>query len=436
MIEPTVLQRDAASTLFNLPGCRVTDAIDTAGGGRRVLVVSTEPPGCPACGVVSTRVHQRTRQRVRDVPIAGAVEVIWCKRRWICAEDLCAKATFAESTIEVPARARSTVRLRGALVAAVVTSGRAVSETARAYGVSWWAVQTALTAALLVLPEVCDTVVTRLGIDEHRYRSVRYFRTPTGGWRRFEPWMSTIVDVTTGQVLGVVDGRDSAGVGAWLQARPTIWLDQVEVVAIVPREREVPPPSAAFRKALRTHLPFAAVSVDTFHLVKLGNDAMTAVRQRLVRDHKGRRGRLIDPAWANRRLLLRGADTLSPGGWARLEKVFRHDDPTDELGAAWGIKEQLRRLLKTSSLADAHEAKMLLGHYIQVADMPETDRLWNTICVWWPEIEVLIVTGVTNARTEAANTSIKNIKRTGRGFRSPDNYRARILLTSAAKRAA
>ena len=76
MIEPTVLQRDAASTLFNLPGYRGTDAIDTAGGGRRVLVVSTEPPGCPACGVISTRVHQRTRQRVRDVPIAGAVEVI------------------------------------------------------------------------------------------------------------------------------------------------------------------------------------------------------------------------------------------------------------------------------------------------------------------------------------------------------------------------
>ncbi|WP_291797080.1 transposase [Cellulomonas sp.] len=65
--------------------------------------------------------------------------------------------------------------------------------------------------------------------------------------------------------------------------------------------------------------------VDPFHLVKLGNDAVTAVRQRLVRDHKGRRGRLIDPAWANRRLLLRGADTLSRGGWARLEKVFRTD---------------------------------------------------------------------------------------------------------------
>ena len=69
---------------------------------------------------------------------------------------------------------------------------------------------------------------------------------------------------------------------------------------------------------------------------------------------------------------------------ARLEKVFRTDDRTDELGAAWGIKEQVRLLIKTSSLTDAHEAKMLLGHYVQVANMPETDRLWNTICDGYP----------------------------------------------------
>jgi len=37
--------------------------------------------------------------------------------------------------------------------------------------------------------------------------------------------------------------------------------------------------------------------------------------------------------------------------------------------------------------------------------MAETDRLLATIDTWWNEIEVLVVTGVTNARTEAANTS-------------------------------
>ena len=55
--------------------------------------------------------------------------------------------------------------------------------------------------------------------------------------------------------------------------------------------------------------------------------------------------------------------------------MVRTDDPTDALGAAWGAKGQLRRPLKTMSLADAHEAKMPLGGYVQIAHMPETDRL-------------------------------------------------------------
>ena len=41
-----------------------------------------------------------------------------------------------------------------------------------------------------------------------------------------------------------------------------------------------------------------------------------------------------------------------------------------------------------------------------------------------------------NARTEAANLNAKNIKRAGRGYRNHANYRARILLTATARRAA
>jgi hypothetical protein len=58
-----------------------------------------------------------------------------------------------------------------------------------------------------------DLQVRRLGIDEHRYRRVRWFRDEHGGWRRVEPWMSTIVNADCGQVLGIVDGRDSGSVG-------------------------------------------------------------------------------------------------------------------------------------------------------------------------------------------------------------------------------
>lgn len=172
---------------------------------------------------------------------------------------------------------------------ALSDSARAASETARAHSVSWWLVQAALAAAAVLLPEVDQLHIRRIGVDERRYRSVRYFRTPAGDWRRFEPWMSTVVNLDTGQVLGVVDGRDSAPIDAWLAERTQAWRDHIEVVAI--------DPSAAFRKALRQQLPHAAVSVDAFHLVKLANDAVTAVRQRVTREQHGRRGRLQDPSW-------------------------------------------------------------------------------------------------------------------------------------------
>jgi len=233
----------------------------------------------------------------------------------------------------------------------------------------------------------------------------------------------------------VVDGRDSAAVKAWLSVQPRWWRHRVQVVAIVPREREVPPPSAAFRSAVRHLLPKARVSVDHFHLVKLANDALTGVRRRVSWDRHERRGRKVDPAWAHRLLLLRGYDTLSEYGKARLEQILSSDDPTREVSAAWGVKEQLRILLASGDKATARAARGTFDQYVTWAAMPETDRLKKTIDAWWPEIETFITTRVTNARTEAANTTIKHIKRTGRGFRNHNNYRCRIMITSAARSA-
>jgi transposase len=140
-----------------------------------------------------------------------------------------------------------------------------------------------------------------LSIDEHRFRSVRYFQDPgTKAWTRFEPWMTTTVDLDTGQVLGVVDGRDHKVVGDWLFARPLQWRLAVQVVAI--------DPSAAFRKALRMWLPRTAVAVAHFHLISLANQAMTETRQNPSQQVKGRRGRAIDKAWAHRMLLCGGYD--------------------------------------------------------------------------------------------------------------------------------
>lgn len=436
MIEPTAAPAGAATTIFNLPDYQVIGVDVLPFGQRRIRVGSGLEAGCRGCGTISQRRHSRRFQRVRDVRVAGPVEVLWRKGRFFCDEIGCPRKTFAEATPQVAPFSRSTARVRTALVDAVITSGRSATETATAFGVSWWLVQRSRDAAVLEFPDVGVLAAVELGIDEHRYRSVRFFQNPsTKTWTRYEPGgtsrlrgrMSTIVDLDSGQVLGVVDGRDSTGIGDWLKARPLAWRLGMQVVAI--------DPSAAFRQALHMWLPRTAVSVDAFHLSKLANSMVTEVRQRVTQETKGRRGRSADPVWANRRLLLKGAERLSDRARNRLEVVFAVDDPTGRLETAWRVKEALRALLGAESIAEVDAAKATLKELVDRAGQPETARLFRTVCRWWDEIEVLIVTGATTAKVEANNTAIKNIKRTGRGFVNSANYKSRILLRSAARTA-
>lgn len=423
---PVACNRDGASLIFNLSEYVVIDAVDLPSGGRRVVVQALDrDDACPDCGVVSTRVHQWTRQRVQDLPVGGEpIDVIVRKPRMLCREAACTRKTFVQVTDQLPFRARCLTRLRDQLVEAVIDSGRAVQEVSAAFGVAWWTVQAAINARGVTLPDPDTIPVRELGVDEHRFARARFFRDEQDGcWRRVEPWMSTFVNAATGQVLGVVDGRGSAEIRAWLEARSEQWRARIEVVAI--------DPSASFRSAIEQALPDAAISVDHWHLVRLANLTVTRVRQRVAREQLGHRGRKEDLAWAHRMLLLRAGDRLSPRASRRLEQVLLHDDPTGEIGAAWGVKERLRMLLACTDLDTADHARGLLGLAVLGADMDETWRLWETVNTWWNEIETFIATGVTNARTEAANTSIKHIKRTGRGYRNPAHYQSRILLRSA-----
>ncbi|BCW37359.1 hypothetical protein StoSoilA2_34150 [Arthrobacter sp. StoSoilA2] len=109
--------------------------------------------------------------------------------------------------------------------------------------------QRAFDSAALTLLDVDALAPRMLGIDEHRNRTVRFFRHPTtdDAWKPYERWMTTIVDLDTRTSARDWDGRDSVGVGDWLLAQTLQWRVDLQVLAI--------DPSAAFRKALLMWLP-------------------------------------------------------------------------------------------------------------------------------------------------------------------------------------
>jgi transposase len=253
----------------------------------------------------------------------------------------------------------------------------------------------------LTLLEAQPTAV--LGIDETRRGKPSWvFSVTEGRWVRTDAWDTGFVDLAGNQgLLGQVEGRTSACVVDWLQAQTLEFRTGIMFVAI--------DPAAVYAKAIRTVLadgtrllPNATVVVDHFHLVKLANDAVTAVRRRVIWEQKGRRGSKIDPAWANRRRLLTSRERLSDKGFSTMWNSLMDSEPTGQVLTAWIGKQELRSLFALARTNPGRDqiATRLYRFYAwcAVSELPELHTLAATVETWWPAIEAFLATGITNAR--------------------------------------
>ena len=424
----------STTVLFGLPGVRVA-RVEQDEFGDRVVHVETAPgtsaSGCPGCGVVSTSAKEYPTTAPRDLPYGErGISVIWHKTRWRCRETSCVRGSFTDAIEEVPAGTRTTGRLRRAIGAAVGDACRSVAEVAAAHEVSWPTAHAAFVEyadTLLVSPE--PTAV--LGIDETRRGKPRWVRdSPDEQWRRVDPYDTGFVDLAGDQgLLGQREGRTSKTVVDWLQEQTPQFRAAIEFVAI--------DPAAVYAKAIRTRdengellLPNARLVVDHFHLTKLANDCVTKVRRRTIWEQEGRRGRKIDPAWANRRRLLTGRQRLRPKAFAAMWNSLIDSDPSGQILTAWIAKEELRTLLalaRTDASRDAIAAQLFVFYdWCASTTIGELHTLASTVETWWPEIEAFIDTGITNAKTEGLNRLVKQVKRSGCGFRNVDNQHRRV----------
>jgi transposase len=414
--------------LFGLPGVRVARVELDELGGRVVHVLTADAgaAGCPGCGVVSTSVKEYVTTAPRDLPYGErGIAVRWRKTRWRCMEATCRRGSFTEAIGEVPAGRRTTGRLRRAIGAAVGDACRSVAEVADSHGVSWPTAHAAFVEhadPLLTAPEP----TTVLGIDETRRGKPRWVRdSPGESWRRVDPYDTGFVDLAGDQgLLAQREGRTSKTVVDWLHEQTPEFRKAIEFVAI--------DPAAVYAKAVRTEglLPNARLVVDHFHLVKLANDAVTKVRRRTIWEQKGRRGRAVDPAWANRRRLLTGRQRLRPRSFAAMWNSVIDADPSGQILAAWIAKEELRTLLalaRTDAPRDRIATQLFVFYdWCASTTIEELHTLATTVETWWPAIEAFIDTGITNARTEGINRLVKQVKRSGCGFRNTDNQHRRV----------
>jgi transposase len=244
---------EPTSTLFGMAGFRVL-AVDEHDAGVNVLVeLEREDAACPGCGTFSASVKQRPVVALSDAPIGGRrVKVFWRKRRLRCNEAFCGTKTFTQQAPDqVAVRGRLTERLR-ALVAKAARC-RSVAEVAAEHGLGWrtvWrAVQAAITSALAASK---PPPLRRLGIDETSFR--RPGRFATG-----------FVDLDTGRLVDLVEGRSKSLVSDWLAALGEDARKAIVEVAL--------DPYAGYNAAVREALPHARITIDKFHAIRVRHEA-------------------------------------------------------------------------------------------------------------------------------------------------------------------
>jgi transposase len=432
-----------ASRLFALDGAEVAEVDEEPGGGRTVWLVTADPGArlCPGCGTASEHVRAQVVTRPADIGYGrGQVSVVWVKRRWECRAASCPRRTFTESLPGIPPRCRVTERLRDHAGRLVAEGGRTVAQAARECGLSWPVAHAAFAASADPVLEQLPAPVAHLGIDEHRRGRPRWHADAVTGEYILlaDRWHTCFFDLSGDQgLLGQVEGRTADDAAYWLAQAPPAWRDAVQVVAI--------DMCSIYASAVRRALPRAQLVVDLFHVVQLAVKATGDVRRRVVREKYGRRGRSGDAEYGVKGLLVRNLEHLRPEQFAKVIGTLGADRHGQQIAAAWIGKEKLRDALNlrariTRSTPCERDVRGRLACFYdwcaQNDDIPELLTLARTISRWEDQIVAAVLTGVTNAKSEALNRLAKLEARMAYSFRNPTNQRRRVRIacTRSARR--
>jgi transposase len=244
----------------------------------------------------------------------------------------------------------------------------------------------------------------RIGLDEVSYRKGRHYLT-------------CAVDHGSGRIVWAHPGRSKRVVGLFFDALGPERSALLEAVSVDLHQLWAP--------VIRERAPQARICADPFHVVRLAQEALDELRR-----HDWQELRREDPERARwlkgtRFILRRRADSLGEGQRALIEDLA---ETNERVYRGWLLLEQLRAVYR---LADGAEATRLLDGWIHAAATSGLGPFVRVAITFEEHAEAIvnaIALGLSNARLEAMNSTVRLISHRSRGFRRLESLLALIQL--------
>jgi transposase len=376
---------------------------------------------CRRCGGEGRPRDTVTRQLAHEPLGWRPTTLVVTIRRYRCTG--CGHVWRQDTTKAAEPRAKLSRRgLRWALEG-IVVAHLSIARVADGLGVAWDTANDAVLAEgrrLLINDPTRFDDVRVLGVDEHVWRHTR----------RGDKYVTVVIDLTpirdgTGpaRLLDMVEGRSKQAFKTWLAARPQVWRDRVEVVAM--------DGFTGFKTATTEELPEAVTVMDPFHVVRLAGDALDRCRRRVQQDLHGHRGRKNDPLYRARRTLHTGADLLTDKQRTRLSELFAVDAHV-EVEATWGIYQRMITAYREPDRTKGRELmEQVIASVATGVPKPLVEIITLGKTLTKRAVDVLAYferPGTSTGPTEAINGRLEHLRGSALGFRNLTNYIARSLL--------
>jgi transposase len=246
----------------------------------------------------------------------------------------------------------------------------------------------------------------RIGIDELSFR-------------KGQRYITVVVDHDTGRLVWAAEGRDKQTVLGFFDQLGAERTGQIELVSSDLGEW--------ITRAVQERCPGSTLCLDPYHVVALATQALDEVR-REVWQHARRAGDKTGARWLKgaRWALWKRPERLTDRQRAKLASI---EAVNRRLYRAYLLKEQLRLVFHSDS---AQEAIALLETWLGWARrcrIASFVKLAKTITTNKAGIVATLTHGLSNARIEAINTTLRLITRRAYGFHSADALIALAMLT-------
>jgi len=391
------VRHDSITVLLGLPELRVRGEKETDQWIGVQVEYRAREVQCPWCGEMTGRVHSQRTQMKRDMRLwQKPVYLELRKRRFRCCS--CGRV-FSEPDPVCGMRRRTSERFRSYLGREAID--HTVRQVARKEGVGETLVRGCVTeeARRLLGAEERQETPRVLGLDEFSIRKGQVYDT-------------AIVDLERKAVIGVVSGHRQQEVADFFTA-----LRNADRARVVVKDMHEP-----YRQAVAFCLPHARVVVDKFHVLKHVHRALDQVRT-CVEPRQGKRGELYHARY----LLLTARERLSS---TQLTKLMVLLGRYPQLYRAWLLKEWFREWYRGTGRMAAELALRQWEASVRDQGPAPFKALCPMLRLWREEILNYFDYPYTNGFLEGKNNRIKVIKRTAYGYRNPQNFRQRILLSN------